>query len=109
MKTIFIYKSNCGSVQHFSLSVRVLGGHVRVCSQVDSVSEACERATVCVFGAVWMWQRYRRSRWRLKVVLVRQTGPFNQVPHIRQLCPHSKQLLCPAGETQHPAQGRKAS
>ena len=52
-----------------------------------------------------MWRRWRQGHWLLKVALLRQARPFNQVPHIRQLCPHSKQPLCLAGELQHPAGG----
>ena len=66
---------------------------------------ACPYNCLCVLATVWTRRRCRRSHWLLKVALLRQARPFNQVPHIRQLCPHSKQPLCLAGELQHPAGG----
>lgn len=33
------------------------------------------------------------GHWLLKVALLHQARPFNQVPLIRQLCPQSKQPL----------------
>lgn len=63
----------------------------------------CLCKCLCVLANVCMWQRRWRSHWLLKVALLRQARPFNQVPLIRQLCPHSKQPLWLTGELQHPA------
>lgn len=72
---------------------------------VSLCMHACPCDCLCVLATVWMRRRCRRSCWLLKVAFLRQARPFNQVPHIRQLCPHSKQPLRPAGELQHPAGG----
>lgn len=51
---------------------------------------ACPHNCVCVFANVWLWRPCRRRHWLLKVALFRQARPFNQVPHVGQLCPHCK-------------------
>lgn len=91
--------------RHFSYDIIVLD--LRCISVRRSSWWACVHVCLCkclcVLANVCMWQQCWRSHWLLKVAFLHQARPFNQVPLIRQLCPHSKQPLWLTGELQHPA------
>lgn len=102
---------SCGCVQHFSYACTVLDLRCISASESSWLVRlyACLplQLFVCISNRLDGERRCRRSHWLLKVALLHQARPFNQVPHIRQLCPHSKQPLCLIGELQHPAGGER--
>lgn len=75
----------------FISNVRVLDLRcLRELMLMGSCMNACPHNCMCVFTNVWLWRPCRRRHWLLKVALLHQARPFNQVPHAGQLCPHCK-------------------